>query len=279
MEGLESLHLLAGADELDRLTAHLADRERRAAAGITIELGQHRTGDAHLLVEGTGELGRFLTDHRIHHQQHLIGLHGGADPHHLLHHLGVDLEATGGVDQKRVESLLFRLGQTSGRNVFRLGLSTEAEHLHIDLSTERFQLLDGSWSVDVGPHHQGTAALILEVESQLGRRGGFTGTLKAGHQHDGGSVSRLGQRSVIAPHDLHQLLVHHLDEFLVRTDAAHHFGAHGLLAHIGNEVLHHREADIGLQKGTAHVLQRPLNVGVADAVLATQPLDRILKAG
>ena len=112
-------------------------------------------------MEGTGELGRFLADHRIHHQQHLIGLHSGADPHHLLHHLGVDLEATGSVDQERVEPFFFRLGQTSGRNVFWLGLSTEAEHLHIDLSTERFQLLYGRWSVDVGTHHQGTAALIL----------------------------------------------------------------------------------------------------------------------
>ena len=44
----------------------------------------------------------------------------------------------------------------------------QAEHLDINLSAERFQLLDRRWSVDVGPHHQGTAALILEVESQLG---------------------------------------------------------------------------------------------------------------
>ena len=279
MERLQGLHLLAGADELDRLTAHLADRKGGTTAGITIKLGEHRSGDAHLVVEGAGEFGRFLTDHRIHHQQHLIGLHSGADPHHLLHHLGVDLEATGGVDQERVEPFLLRLGQTSGRNVFRFGLSTEAEHLHIDLSTERFQLLDGGWSVNVGAHHQGSSPLILEVEAQLGRCGGFTGTLKAGHQHDGGSFSRLGQRSVIAPHDLHELFMDHLDELLIRADPAHHLRTNGFVADLSHELLHHRQADVGFQQGPTDVLQGSIDVGFADAVLATQPLDRILKTG
>ena len=276
---LQGLHLLAGADELDRLTAHLADREGGTTAGITIKLGEHRTGDPHLVVEGTGELGRLLADHRIHHQQYLIGLHSGADPHHLLHHLGVDLEAPCGVDQERVEAFLFRLGQTSGCNVFRLGLSTKAEDLHIDLRTERFQLLDGRWSVDVGPHHQGSAALILEMEAQLGRGRGLTGTLQASHQHDGGSLGCFGQRSVIATHDLHQLLMDHLDELLIRADPTHHFSADGFFADLSHEVLHHRQAHIRFQQRPADVLQRPIDVGLADGVLAPQPLNRILKTG
>ena len=230
-------------------------------------------------MEGTGELSSLLADHRIHHQQHLVGLHGGADPHHLLHHLGVDLKATGGVHQQGVEALLLRLGQTSRGNLLWLGLSTEAEHLHIDLSTECFQLLDGGWPVDVGTHHQGTTPLILEVQAQLGCGRGFTRTLQTCHQHHRWRLSRFGQRRVIAPHDLHQLLVHHLDELLIRTDTAHHLGADGLLAHIGNEVLHHWKAHVGLQQGTTHIFQRAFNVGVADLVLAFQPFDRILKPG
>ena len=63
MEGLERLHLLAGADELDRCTAHLADRKGCTASGVAIELGEHGAGDAHLLVEGPGELRRLLADH------------------------------------------------------------------------------------------------------------------------------------------------------------------------------------------------------------------------
>ena len=279
MERLQRLHLLASADELDRLTAHLADREGRTAAGITVQFGENCSSDAHLIVEGTGELGCLLANHRIHHQQHLIGLHGGTDPHHLLHHLGVDLETAGGVHQEGVEPLLLRFGQASRGDVLWLGLSSEAEHLHIDLGTQRLELLDSSWSIDVGTHHQGSTSLVLEVQTKLGRGGGLTRTLKASHQHDGGSLGRLGQRSVITPHDLHQLLMDHLDELLIRVDPSHHFSADGFVADLSNEVLHHRQAHIRFKQRPTDVLQRPIDVALADRVLAPQPLDRILKTG
>ena len=109
MERLESLNFFARTDEFDGLTAHLANRQRRATAGITIELGEHRSSNPHLIVEGTGELGCLLANHRIHDQQHLIGLHGATNPHHLLHHLGVDLQTACGIDQEGVVTLLFGL--------------------------------------------------------------------------------------------------------------------------------------------------------------------------
>ena len=117
------------------------------------------------------------------------------------------------------------------------------------------------------------------MQAQLGCGRGFTRTLQTCHQHHRWRLSRFGQRGVIAPHDLHQLLVHHLDELLIRTDTTHHLGTDGLLAHIGNKVLHHRKAYVGLQQGTTHIFQRAFNVGVADLVLAFQPFDRILKPG
>ena len=40
--------------------------------------------------------------------------------------------------------------------------------------------------------------------------------------------------------------MHQLDEFLVGADAPHHFGAHGLAAHLFDKLLHHRQADVGL---------------------------------
>ena len=60
---LQGLHLLSRADELDRLAAHLADRQSGTTTGIAIKLGEHGSGDPHLVVEGPGEIGRFLTDH------------------------------------------------------------------------------------------------------------------------------------------------------------------------------------------------------------------------
>ena len=40
VEHLEGVGLLAGAQELDRDAGHGADRERRAAAGVAVDLGQ-----------------------------------------------------------------------------------------------------------------------------------------------------------------------------------------------------------------------------------------------
>ena len=63
MKRLKSLNFFARTDEFDRLTTHLANRQGRATAGITIELGEHSSGDPHLIVEGTGELSRLLANH------------------------------------------------------------------------------------------------------------------------------------------------------------------------------------------------------------------------
>ena len=153
MKRLESLNFFARTDEFDRLTAHFANRQRRATPGIAIELGEHSSGDSHLIVEGTGELCRLLTNHRIHHQQHLIGLYGTANPHHLLHHLGVDLQTASGIDQQGVVTLLFGLCQTGSGDVLRLGLDPKTEHIHTDLSAEGLQLLNRSRTVHIGTNH------------------------------------------------------------------------------------------------------------------------------
>ena len=46
MKRLEILEALAAADERDRHADHRDDRQRRAAAGIAIELRQHHAGDS-----------------------------------------------------------------------------------------------------------------------------------------------------------------------------------------------------------------------------------------
>ena len=217
-------------------------------------------------MEGPGELGRLLADHRIHHQQHLVGLAGLADAHHLLHHRLVDLEAPGGVHQHGVEALGPGLVNSGRGDVFRFGLGAKAEHLHADLGAEGFELLDGRRPVDVCSHQQGLAPLLLEVQAELGGGGGFAGALQAGHQHHRGctGLATCGQGGVLAAHGFNQLLVHQLDKFLIRANAPHHLGAHGLAANLFNEVLNYRQAHICLQQGSTHLLERPLHVGFGD---------------
>ena len=52
MELLQRVDLLADADQLDRLAGDGAHRERRAAAAVAVDAGQHDAGDAEALVEG-----------------------------------------------------------------------------------------------------------------------------------------------------------------------------------------------------------------------------------
>ena len=72
MEILERVHLLAGAEELDRLAGDGAHRERRAAAAVAVDAGEHDAGDADALVEGLGEVDRVLAGQRVGDQQDLV---------------------------------------------------------------------------------------------------------------------------------------------------------------------------------------------------------------
>ena len=50
-----------------------------------------------------------LADHRVDDEEHLVGVDGVADVRGLLHHLGVDAEAAGGVDDDDVVQLALGL--------------------------------------------------------------------------------------------------------------------------------------------------------------------------
>ena len=74
-------------------------------------------------MEGPGEIGGFLADHGIHHQQHLVRCSGFPDPHHLLHHRLIDLEPAGGVHQHGVEAFRLSLGNARRSNRLGFGIS------------------------------------------------------------------------------------------------------------------------------------------------------------
>ena len=74
MEILERVELLAGADELDRLAGDGAHGERRAAAAIAVDTGQHDAGDADLLIEIAREIDRVLAGQRVGDEQRLVRL-------------------------------------------------------------------------------------------------------------------------------------------------------------------------------------------------------------
>ena len=64
--------LLAGAHQLDRLAGDGAHGERRAAAAVAVDAGEHDAGEPDALVERAREVDGVLAGERVGDQQHLV---------------------------------------------------------------------------------------------------------------------------------------------------------------------------------------------------------------
>ena len=80
----------------------LANRKRRAAAGITVHLGEHDAGERKLLVELVGGVDRVLSGHGVGDEQDFLRIEQLLERLHFVHQLIVDVQAAGGVDDQNV---------------------------------------------------------------------------------------------------------------------------------------------------------------------------------
>ena len=74
VEALEVAELLAGRGVEDRLAGDRLDRERRAAAGVAVELREDHAVEVGRLGELLGHVHRVLAGHRVDHEQHVVRL-------------------------------------------------------------------------------------------------------------------------------------------------------------------------------------------------------------
>ena len=102
VELLEGVELLAGRREGDRPADDLLDRQRRAAAGVAVELGQDHAVELERLVERLGRGDRVLAGHGVDDEERVVGSIALGDLPDLVHHLVVDGQAAGGVDDDDV---------------------------------------------------------------------------------------------------------------------------------------------------------------------------------
>jgi len=270
-ELLELVQRLAHADELDGLARDLLDGERGAAAGVPVQLGENEAGEIQPPIELGRRPHRVLADHRVGHQQDVLGRDPRLELLQLAHHLFVDGEAAGGIVEHDVAVLLPGVRQGVLRHVRRLDVLL-VEDFDVQLLPELLQLLHRGGTVDVRRHHQRLLAALEQEVRELGDGGGLSGALQADHHHPRRPLPllRQRQRGVDRAHQRFQLVVADLDEVVARRDlqllaflvgdAGRHHLTEGLLLHPGEETLGDVELDVRLQQRDADVAQGVVDV-------------------
>ena len=182
VERLEVVGLLARPDEVHRQARHRRDRERRAASRVAVELRQDEPGRVDLVHERPRLDHGVLTGHGVARHQHVMRLRHVADAPRLLHHVGVDVQPPGGVDDDDVGLLALGLLHARLRHLHRV--APLGEHGDADLAAEGAQLLHGRGPLEVGRDQQRPAALPLQVQRELRAGGRLPGALDARHHDD-----------------------------------------------------------------------------------------------
>ena len=106
MEGLNVFQLFADAGEFNRLPGHSPDGKRRAAPGITVQLGQHHRINIQPFIKGLGCIHCILTSHGIHNQHDFVGLDSSLDVFQFFHQLLIHMEAASSIQKHHVIATL-----------------------------------------------------------------------------------------------------------------------------------------------------------------------------
>ncbi len=170
-----------------------AHRQRRTAARVAVQLGQHDAGQRQRFFEGLGGVDRVLALHGIDHEQGFDRVERGVQVFDFLHQRLVNGQAAGGIDQQHVKVMLFGVIERGAGDVQGFLVGVLGEPLGTGLGGDGFELLDGRRAVHVARHGQHfLLALFDQVLGQFGRGGGFTRALQTGHQDDGRAAGRPG---------------------------------------------------------------------------------------
>ena len=231
MEILQRVHLFAGADQLDRLAGDGAHRQRRAAAAVAVDAGQHDAGDADAVVEILGEIDGVLAGEASATSRISCGLGGGLDLRHLGHQRLVDMGAAGGVEHHDVVALQARGLLGAAGDLHRRLAGDDRQRVDADLPAEHGELFLRRRALHVERGHQHRASwrsvrrlAILAVVVVLPAPCRPTIMMATGG--GGVEVDRLGVRA----QRLDQDVVDDLDDHLAGRDRFDDIGADGAVA-------------------------------------------------
>ena len=229
-----------------------------------------------------------MADHRVDDEEHFVGLSCLTDVGGLAHQLLVDTEATGGVDEHDVVVVIAGLGDACARDGDGIAVADRAqiarladagpgigrEHRDTRALADDLQLRNGTWPLEVAGDEQRSVTLLLEPVAELAREGGLTRALQAREHDDGRRALGELHAARLAAEDADELLVDYLDDLLGGVERLRDLGALGALLDPGDEGAHHGKRDVGLEEGKTDLTCGAVDVGVGQASLAAQILQR-----
>ena len=132
------------------------------------------------------------------------------------------------------------------------------------------QLVDGGGAVDIAGDQERVAALLAQVNRQLGGVGRLAGALETDQHHDLRRAVGRAQRLPLGAEDADQFLVDDADHRLRRGQRFQDILTDGPLAHGGDEVLDDLEIDVGLEQRPADLVHRLVDVRFGQPPLARE---------
>ena len=274
MEHIECFHFFARTDELNRFVHYRADRKRSTATGVTVQFGEYDTIEIDAVVELFGGVHRILTGHGIDHEECFGRCDSVFDSRNLLHHLLVNRQTTGCIDDDNVVSEFLRFSDSRFGFLHRIRFVQAQIDVRFNLLTQYAQLLDSGRTIDVARHqHDAFILLGLEIISQFGGKSSLTGTLETGHKNDRRRTFEI-QFLRFATHQFCQLVVRNLHHQLSRTHGSNHVLSERFLFHAVGKLLGCLVVNIGFQQRFADVLHRLGDVYLGDTSFTFQDLKR-----
>ena len=90
----------------------------------------------------------------------------------------------------------------------------------------------------------------------------------------GAAAARLSGTAPRATQGLDHCIIDDLDDLLARRDAVEHLGGGGAFTHPGDEVLHHRQGNIGVEQGKPDFAQGLGHIGLVERAPAAHAVER-----
>ena len=249
------IELFACTHELDRLVHDGTDRKSGTTTSVTIEFSQYHTVEVEAFVELTGCIHSILTGHGVDHEQGFVRIDSLLDGFDFVHHLLINRQTTGCIDDHQVITLSLCFVDSVQCNLNRILAVDFTIYRNTNLFTKHLQLLDRCRTINVASNQQRLAVLLgLEHAGQLTREGSLTRTLETRHQNDSRTAFQL-EFGCFATHQLGQLVVYDLDHQLARLYGCQYVLTQCLFLYSICEVLCYFIVHVGIEQCLTYIFQ------------------------